>query len=416
MIDDRIMKRVRRRTLCLLALATATGSSGLAAGGTAGALLGADLAGTEAAGLPLGVLVVGSAVAALLVSRWASSVGRGRSLALGYLLGVAGAALVVVAAVAHSFGALLFGSTLLGAGNVAVFLARYAAAEVSTEARRGRALGSVFFAAAVGAVFAPNLLGPSGTVASALGLPPLTGLYLVAILCFAIAALLLTAASHPRVPYLGSGAALLRSSERTTVTRRAIAAGLKAPAARMGLLILAATNMVMVAVMAIVPVHLVAHGHGLGLVGIVVGIHVAGMFVPSPLSGWVADRFGSMIVAVIGCLLLFASSSMGHLVDTGSTGWMTVMLALLGVGWNFGVVGSSTMLVASVPSRLRPHAEGVGEVAMGLAAGAGAPIAGVVVAGGGFTTLSLIASSIVVAMMLALAIVGRLVMIQPVEP
>ena len=60
---------LRRRTLLVLALATAIGSAGLAAGGTAGALLGAEIAGTEAAaGLPLGLLVVGQAAAALLVS------------------------------------------------------------------------------------------------------------------------------------------------------------------------------------------------------------------------------------------------------------------------------------------------------------------------------------------------------------
>jgi len=416
MIDDRKTQHVRRRTLFLLAVATAIGSTGLAAGGTAGALLGAELAGTEAAGLPLGVLVVGSAGAALLVSRQASSVGRGQSLALGYLVGLIGAALVVAAAVAHSFAALLLGSTLLGAGNVAVFLARYAAAEVSAEAARGRALGSVFFAAAVGSVFAPNLLGPSGTLAGALNLPPLTGLYLVAIVCFAIAALLLIVASHPRVPYLGSGAALLRSGEPTTVTRHAIAAGLQTPAARMSLLVLAATNLVMVAIMAIVPVHLVAHGHGLGLVGIVVGIHVAGMFVPSPLSGWAADRVGSTTVAGIGCLLLLASGMTGALVDIGSAGWMSATLALLGVGWNFGVVGGSTMLAASVSAPLRPHTEGIGEVAMGLAAGAGATMAGVIVAYGGFTALSLVALGVAVATMLALTLVWRSAIMQPGEP
>jgi MFS family permease len=414
--DDRKTQHVRRRTLFLLAVATAIGSTGLAAGGTAGALLGAELAGTEAAGLPLGVLVVGSAGAALLVSRQASSVGRGQSLALGYLVGLIGAALVVAAAVAHSFAALLLGSTLLGAGNVAVFLARYAAADVSAEAARGRALGSVFFAAAVGSVFAPNLLGPSGTLAGALNLPPLTGLYLVAIVCFAIAALLLIVASHPRVAYLGSGAALLREGERTTVPRHAIDAGLQTRAARMSLLVLAATNLVMVAIMAIVPVHLVAHGHGLGLVGIVVGIHVAGMFVPSPLSGWAADRVGSTTVAGIGFVLLLASGMTGALVDTGSAGWMSAMLVLLGVGWNFGVVGGSTMLAASVSAPLRPHAEGIGEVAMGLAAGAGAPMAGVIVAYGGFSALSLVASGIAVATMLALALVWRWAIMQPGEP
>ena len=68
----------RRRTLAVLALATAIGSVGLATGGTAGALLGAQITGTEAAaGLPLGVLVGGQAVAALLVSGTTGHVGHG---------------------------------------------------------------------------------------------------------------------------------------------------------------------------------------------------------------------------------------------------------------------------------------------------------------------------------------------------
>jgi hypothetical protein len=68
---------------------------------------------------------------------------------------------------------------------------------------------------------------------------------------------------------------------------------------------------------------------------------------------------------------------------------MTGILALLGLGWNAGVVGGSTMLTGSLPASLRPQTEGVGEVAMGLAAGAGAPVAGLIVAFGDFTTLRL---------------------------
>ncbi len=67
--------QVRRGTLLVLALATAIGSAGLAAGGTAGALLGAELAGTEAAaGLPLGLLVVGQAAAAFVTLAFARRV------------------------------------------------------------------------------------------------------------------------------------------------------------------------------------------------------------------------------------------------------------------------------------------------------------------------------------------------------
>ena len=389
---------LQRRALALLAVVTAIGSTGLAAGGTAGALLGAQMTGTEAmAGLPLGLLVVGSAAAAIVVSRLTSFMGWGRSLALGYVLGLLGATLVVAATAVGNFVALLLGSTILGAGNVAVFLARYAAAEVGGEATRGRALGTVFFAAAVGSILGPNLLGSSGEVAAVIGLPRLAGLYLVAILCFATAALLLAAASYPGVPYLGKSAALRTVGKRSRMTKGPIASDLKLPAARTGLLILAATNMVMVAVMAIAPVHLAIHEYNLGLVGTVVGIHVGCMFVPSPISGWIADSLGPTPVAEAGFFFLATAGVAGAFLDTGSAVWMAVMLMLLGVGWNFGVVGGSTMLAGSIPAPLRPHAEGLGEVAMGLAAGAGAPIAGIVVALGGFTALSLVGVAVAAA-------------------
>jgi predicted MFS family arabinose efflux permease len=263
----------------------------------------------------------------------------------------------------------------------------------------------VFFAAAIGSILGPNLLGPSGEVAGAIGLPRLAGLYLVAIVCFATAASLLAIASSPRVTYFGDSVPLVAAGKRSRVDKGSLASDLKAPAARTGLLILAATNMVMGAVMAIAPVHLAAHGYNLGLVGTVVGIHVGGMFVPSPVSGRIADRLGPAPVAGAGFFLLAAAGIAGTFLDISSAVWMTVMLILLGVGWNFGVVGGSTMLAASIPAPLRPHAEGLGEVAMGLAAGAGAPIAGVVVALGGFTALSLVGVAVAAVAAIALALI-----------
>jgi hypothetical protein len=106
----------RTRALALLAVTSAIGGSGLATGGTAGALLSAQLAGTNAAaGLRLGLLVLGSAASARLISRQTSRVGRGSSLALGYAAGAAGALLVVLAAVTTSLTTLLGGSLLLAA-------------------------------------------------------------------------------------------------------------------------------------------------------------------------------------------------------------------------------------------------------------------------------------------------------------
>lgn len=371
----------RHRMLFLLAVATAVGSAGLAAGGTAGALLAERITGTEAAaGVPLGVLVGGQAIAALLISTATVRLGRGRSLALGYAMGVAGAALVILAAVESSFLALLAGSAVLGAGNAAVFLTRYAVADVGENTGRGTALGIVLFAAALGAIASPNLLGPSGGLARLLNLPQLAGLYVIAVPCFSVAALLLA---------FGSGAAPPKAERKPLSSGRDIVSALRSPAARASFLVLAAANIVMVAVMAIAPVHLLAHDHGLGLIGVIVAVHVAGMFLPSPVSGWLADRVGSTSVAVSGLAFISASCVAGSMFDMGKAYPIMATLLVLGVGWNLAIVGGSAMLVGSVPTALRPHAEGFGELSMGLAAAAGAPAAGLVVALNGFAALSL---------------------------
>jgi MFS family permease len=373
-----------RRTLAVLAAATAVGSLGLAAGGTAGALLAEDITGSDAAaGVPLGVLVAGSAAGALLIARQTSRSGRAAGLILGYALGTAGAVAVIAAAVASSFPLVLVGSAALGAANAAVFLTRYAAADVGDDATRGRALGTVFVAASVGAIASPNLLGPSGRLADAVGLPELAGLYLVAIPAFAIAATLLARLS--RGPAASRDNALVPDGSQA-----AVGVG----SARGALVVLGAVNFVMVAVMAIAPVHLKDEGHELGFVGLVVAVHVFGMFAPSPLSGWLADRTGSATVVSVGALLFVASGVAGAVVDPSGHVGVTVVLALLGLGWNAGVVGGSTMLASSVPAAQRPRAEGYGEIAMGGAAAVGAVFAGLVVAFGGFPVLALAGATV----------------------
>ncbi len=383
----------RRRVLTLLGATSAVGSIGLAAGGTAGALLGARLAGTEAAaGLPLGLLVLGSGAFALLVSWQTTRIGRGWSLAAGYAAGAAGAALVVLAAVAANLAALLVGSALLGGANAAIFLTRYAAAEAAGERARGRAVGLIFFSTSIGAVAGPLLLGPSGRLAHAVGLPALTGLYLIAAVAFAAAALALgTASAAGRA---GGVAHLGRAEATTPRTRGELTRGLRAAPASLGLGLLATANFVMVAVMAVAPVHLMSHGQALGGIGIVIALHVAGMFAPAPLSGWLADRTGPPAVATIGCLLILLAGVGGAVIDQNSGRSITLILAVLGIGWNFSVVGASTLIARSVPAGLRVHVEGIGEVAMALAAAIGAPAAGLIIVSGGFTALALTATVI----------------------
>jgi MFS family permease len=393
---------MQRAVLLLLAATTAISAAGLAAGGTAAALIGTHIAGSDAAsGVPLGCVVIGSAFGALTISRLAAAIGRGRSLATGYGIGCIGAAIVIGAAETSSFGLLCVGNILYGAANAAIFLTRYAAADVSGGSGRGRAIGLIFFGTAVGAVVSPALLGPSGDLAMALGLTRLSGMYVVALCVFAAAALMLVVQSRVRtdgeVPALrrrvGQGAqrADVFTALRNRPTRSAIA-------------FLAVANLLMVGVMAVAPVRMMTDGHGLQVIGFVVSAHVAGMFLPSPLSGWAADRFDPGRVATVGIALLVAAGVWGTLRPQASPAAMTASLVVLGVAWNVSVVGASTLLVASLPERLRTEGEGIGEVAMGLAAAVAAPVAGVVVALAGLVAIWL---AVAVVAVVAIATTSR---------
>lgn len=374
----------------VLALATAVGSTGLAAGGTAGALLAVEITGTSAsAGLPTGALVAGAAAGALLASYRAARGQRGQGLVLAYLLGVAGAVTVLAAASARSLPALLAGSTVLGAANSAVFLTRYAAAGPSGTAHRGRALGLVFGAATIGAVTGPLLLGPTGALAAAVGLPRLGGLYLVAIVAFGLAAALLAAATDPRAPWLGRAAPVLARGRRAGAGPgpRGALRMLSGPAGP-AVAVLAVTNFVMVAVMTIAPVGMLRHGASLPGLGVVVAVHVAGMFAFAPVSGILIDRYGPVAVGSAGGALLAVACLLGTVTSGHGSVAMAVHLVAVGVGWNCGVVAGSAQLAAAAPESLRPHVEAVGEVAMSAAAAVAAPVAGLIAAGGGYRALA----------------------------
>ena len=279
----------------VLVVAQLLGSVGLAAGGTAGGLLAQQMTGSAAAaGLPLAVLVLGSGVGAVAVTRLMARAGRRAGLSVAHLGGAIGASVAVAAAALEAWPLLLAGCVLLGAGTTAIMLARYAAADIAS--RRGRAISTVLAAATLGAVVGPNMLGPAGSVAQSLGLPEAAGLFLLAIPAFLGASLVLVAFLRPDPLQVARAAALanpavtgsepLAPSSPHTGT---LAAVLGNGQLRRAVLVLALINLTMVGMMAVAPVHLHAHGAGMGLVGLMVSAHIAAMYLPSPVAGWLAD-------------------------------------------------------------------------------------------------------------------------------
>jgi MFS family permease len=383
---------LERRTMRTLVVAQLLGACGLAAGGTAGALLAEQLTGSPAtAGLPLAVLVLGSGIGAVAITRVMRGHGRRAGLSVAYLVGAVGAGLVVAAAGWGSWPLLLAGCGLLGGGNTAVMLARYAAADLAS--RRGRAISTVVAAASVGAIAGPNLLGPAGALAGVVGLPAPTGLFLLAIPAFLGAALVLAVFLRPDPLQVARAAAPSTQQPAVAGGMRELASLLGDRHIRLALVVLAVANLAMVGVMAVAPVHLHDHGAGMGRIGLLISAHIAAMYLPSPVTGWLADTLGAGVVAGIGALLLLASGAVAAVAGAGRPG-IIVALLLLGVGWNAGLIGGSALLHdAAVSPSLRTRAEGLGELGMGAAAAVGGGGAGLLLATGGLALLGLVAAA-----------------------
>ena len=387
------LRALQRRTIRVLVVAQLLGACGLAAGGTAGALLAEQLTGSPAtAGLPLAMLVLGSGIGAVAVTHIMSGRGRRAGLSVAYLAGGAGAGLVVAAVAWGSWPLLLAGCGLLGGGNAAVMLARYAAADLSS--RRARSISAVVAAASVGAVAGPNLLGSAGVLAGAVGLPAPTGLFLLAIPAFLAAALVLLVFLRPD-PLQVARSAAAPSTDQPAVTGGwgELVALLGDRHIRLALVMLAVANLAMVAVMAVAPVHLHDDGVGMGAIGLLISLHIAAMYLPSPVTGWMADTLGPHVVAGMGLLLLLAAGAIAATAGSGQVGIVGALL-LLGVGWNAGLIGGSALLRdASVSPSLRSRAEGLGELGMGAAAAVGGSGAGLLLATGGLALLGLVAAA-----------------------
>jgi MFS family permease len=304
--------RLQQRTVRVLVAAQVLGGAAIGAGAAVSPLLAKEILGGDdtLAGLAFAALIFGSALAAVPLSRLMSRRGRRPGLVRGYLTAATGAAGAVIAAEIESFPLLLAGMVLLGSGTAANLLSRYAGADLAAPEHRARAISTVVWATTIGAVVGPNALGPAGRLADWLGLPSLSGPFLVAVVWFAVAAAVIELLLRPDPLVVAGG---LETAGATGSRRSALGELrllLRDRAARSGLIAMVTANCVMVAVMTMTPLHLRDHGGSLEMVGLVMSVHVAGMFRFAPLVGSMADRRGPLPTAHGGTAMLVASCAL----------------------------------------------------------------------------------------------------------
>lgn len=385
---------VQHRTVRILLVSQAVGALGITIGVSTASLLARDISGSDQqAGLVQTFQVLGASAASYLLARLMSARGRRVGLAVGLAVGAAGAGLAVAAGVVGSMPLLLVGAALLGSTTAANAGSRYAATDLADATTRARALSTVVWATTLGAVVGPNLSGPAGALARVLGIPELTGPFLLGAVGMLASAAIITVRLRPD-PLL-TARAVAGAAEPPHGTRswqRAVAAIRADPGLLGGVVALASAHAVMISVMIMTPLHMEHGGAELRVIGFVISVHVLGMFAFSPAVGWLADRIGRRTTLVLGAAVLMASLLLSGRSPAGSSWQIFGGLFLLGLGWSLCTIAASAVIADRAPLQVRTDVQGLSDVAMGLTAAAAGALSGLVVGAWDYAGLTVFAA------------------------
>ncbi|KRD84037.1 MFS transporter [Bacillus sp. Root147] len=379
-----------KRTLFIVGLSQIFGGAGLAAGITVGAILAQQMLGTDAvSGLPTAMFTLGSAGAALAVGRLSQRYGRRFGLATGFIVGGIGAIGVIFSAIINSI-FLLFASLLIyGAGTATNLQARYAGTDLASAKQRATAVSMAMVFTTFGAVAGPNLVNVMGQFALSIGVPPLAGPFILAAAAYILAGFVFFIMLRPD-PLLIARAIEMNKQERDTqqnLTNAEQSTNKKGVA--VGATVMVLTQIVMVAIMTMTPVHMGHRGHGLREVGIVIGAHIGSMYLPSLVAGILIDKIGRTAMTIVSGVTLLLAGLVAAIAPSSSMGFLVLALSLLGLGWNLGLISGTAQIVDATEPSTRAKTQGTIDVLIALAGASGGALSGMVVAHSSYATLSL---------------------------
>lgn len=346
-------------------------------------LLGSDrLAGTAGSAFTLGAAVVAVPLAAHQRRH-----GRRPGLAMALLAGAFGAGVATAGGEARWFWLYVTGMFVFGAGQAATLQSRYAAADLARDDQRARAIAAVVWVGTIGAGVGPLLTPLERRLGERLGLDTYAGPLLIGAALMAIGSAACFVLLRPDPLVIAGG--VNPAAERTRPLHNVrVSYGVirRSPGALLGLAAMAGSQAAMVAVMTMTPPHMKDHGHA-DLSAFVIAVHIVGMFGLAPLVGRVIDRVGAVRAVEVGAIIL-AAGTVSSVIAGYVPALMFVGLFLLGVGWNVGLIGGTTLLTSSVPEHARVEAQGTGDLTLSLCGAVAALASGFVKQSAGFHVLA----------------------------
>jgi MFS family permease len=371
------LEAVQKRTIRTLLFSQASGGVGLVATYIVTALLAKDITGGNKvlATVAASCLSIGAAAVSFPLAKLMSAKGRRVGLRTGYLIGASGAAVALVAAITRNFPLLCVGVLGAGAGNSANLATRYAASDLAHPERRGQTISMIVWATTIGSTTGSVVSGTASNLGQRMGLPVKGGSYLLSGLMFLVAATIVEVRLRPDPLVLAGGVGRKNDLDvNKPSVRESMGLIMANPAARLAVGAMIVSQVTMVGVMALTPLHMDEGGQSQTVIGWMMAFHIWGMYLFSPVVGWLTDRVGQYPMLYIAGALCTAGATAAAL--TPPEGRLGVFLGnfLIGMGWSFGVVAASSLLVAEFPIEQRLGVQGVGDLAM-IGAGAVAGVA-----------------------------------------
>lgn len=406
--------RFQRRTVGVLSIATLLGGLGMGASLSAGALIIVDITKNEAlSGFGSTMNAVGAAIAGIPLARAAARRGRRVALASGNAIAMLGAATVIFAATIGIAPLIFVGLGVLGVAAAVQLQARFAATDLAVPERRGRDLSLVVWSITIGAVSGPNLIGPGEWVGESLGVHPLSGIFVFAILAQLAAGLTVWFGLRPDPLLLARTLPDQVTGPITPVDgKNQSAKPRSAPKHRrfqyLSIAIVALAHGVMVGIMAMTPLHITEHGGAVTLVGFTISLHIAGMYALSPVFGMLVGRFGPIAIVIAGYAVLAVAAALAAM---GGEQMLVIQVALvlLGLGWGLATVAGATLVTNLTPLRDRAKRQGQSDTVMNATGAVCGASSGVLFAFGGFPFIAVVSAVLILAALVSTLLIRQAV-------
>ena len=400
---DAQLASTRRRLVYVLFCGAILGWTALVATLTVATVAARSLTGsTVIAGFPLAAGALGQALGTNLFGRLSAHRGRRFIMLAGPPVSALGATLELMGVVLGWYWLLVGGAVFVGGGIGAIHLARYTAAELTEERRRGRAVGILVWSGTIGSLVGANLVNGVGRMTEEWLGTPYGGAFLLAVAAFLLCWLLFLTALRP------DPSRVAMTAHRAAATPGSVGSALRLPAVQLSILALLSAQGAMVLVMTATPLRVEDAGYGLDVVGLMLSTHAVGMFAFAPLVGKLVDHIGHVPALGVGMLVTWISLLLSGTAPNESYWALGAGLFLLGLGWSFSFVAGSSMLFASSPPRVRPVVEGWADSAIWTMVMLGSVVAGLLMSAVGYGLLNLASAGPALVILLAVSSMPRL--------